>query len=268
MEEEMSIMVRERKRWLKKRKEENRRVDDGGGRRRQWWWCGKMFKHEGDMKFDVFKFDSSHHCDKEYEMYQEEDEDEDEEDEDKHLSQYYFECTIRQYCLSRGKGFFDEEAAYKDMDLSDSHFICSIRSYSLSKHFLCIPRQFAIKNRLSDRKYLRESSSLQPEVKKKRSKAKRKLLPQVSVDANSHFISTIKPYTINNPVLRREMILIDEKRRSWSVWIGRTGHHFAIKRGWTQYNKFKWYSSRRYKFELTNNDTIPIVHFHCKYSGN
>ncbi|XP_015065118.1 B3 domain-containing protein REM5-like [Solanum pennellii] len=42
-----------------------------------------VFKHEGDMEFDVFKFDSSHHCDKEYAMYQEEDEDEDEEDEDK-----------------------------------------------------------------------------------------------------------------------------------------------------------------------------------------
>ncbi|KAK4729172.1 hypothetical protein R3W88_022160 [Solanum pinnatisectum] len=233
------------------------------------------------------------------------------------------------------------------MDLSDSHFICTIRPYCLSKHCLCIPKQFAIENRLNDRKCkiimkdkqrswtfnvytngqttyigngwrefcitnclkegdrlmfeiiskgetplfrihdLRGSSSLQPEVKKKKSNAKRKLMPQVSasasVDANSHFISTIKPYTINNPVLylpmdfvksnglmrRRGMILIDEKRRSWSVWLGKKGHHFAIKRGWTQFRNANGIQvGGTYKFELTNNGTIPIVHFHCKYSGN
>ncbi|XP_049376776.1 B3 domain-containing protein REM17-like [Solanum stenotomum] len=436
---EHAILTRGGKKWLVKAN--GRRLEEGSWKEFVEELNLKLgdvlvFKHEGDMKFDVSIFDSSHHCDKEYAKYEDEDEDEDENvTHDKHLSQSYFECTIRQYCLSKGfmwipkhfavangfikgnkkygliiidetqtklwnlmlkscntkvyvadgwgkfsadnclkegdrimfevvtngetpiwrsrvtsnaetpisKGLCNKEAA-KDMDLSDSHFICTIRPYCLSKHFLCIPKQFAVKNRLNDRKYkiivmdkqrswtfnvytnsqytyigsgwrefcitnclkegdrlmfeivskgetpifrihdLRGSSSLQPEVKKKKSKAKRTLMPQVSgSDANSHFISTIKPYTINNPVLylpmdfvksnglmrRREMILINEKRRSWSVWLRKTGHHFAIKRGWTQFRNANGIQvGDTYKFELTNNGTIPIVHFHCKYSGN
>ncbi|KAM3266553.1 hypothetical protein P3L10_003547 [Capsicum annuum] len=103
-----------------------------------------------------------------------------------------------------------------------------------------------------------------------------------SVDANSHFISTFKPYTIKHPTLylpldfsksnglmdKSEMILVDGKQRSWSAWLGRTGHHFGILRGWTQFKKANGVQvGETYKFELTNNGTIPIVHFHCKYSG-
>ncbi|KAF3627152.1 hypothetical protein FXO38_23625 [Capsicum annuum] len=103
-----------------------------------------------------------------------------------------------------------------------------------------------------------------------------------SVDANSHFMSTFKPYTIKHPTLylpldfsksnglmdKSEMILVDGKQRSWLVWLGRTGHHFGILRGWTQFKKANGVQvGETYKFELTNNGTIPIVHFHCKYSG-
>ncbi|WMV40360.1 hypothetical protein MTR67_033745 [Solanum verrucosum] len=70
-----------------------------------------------------------------------------------------------------------------------------------------------------------------------------------SADANPHFISTIKPYTFtkallylpmdfvksNGLMIRSEMVLIDKKQRSWSVWLGRTGQQFGIKRGWTQF---------------------------------
>lgn len=103
-----------------------------------------------------------------------------------------------------------------------------------------------------------------------------------SADANLHFISTIKPYTISKSILyipmdfvksnglmsRSEMILVDEKQRSWSVWLGRMGHHFGIKRGWVQFRKANGVQvGDTCKFELTNNGTIPIVHFHCKHSG-
>ncbi|KAF3670457.1 putative B3 domain-containing protein REM15-like [Capsicum annuum] len=77
--------------------------------------------------------------------------------------------------------------------------------------------------------------------------------PESQLDAstyvyvNCHFISTIKPYTIKNPTLylpldfvksnglmdESEMILVNEKQRSWSVWLGQTGHHFGILKGWT-----------------------------------
>ncbi|KAM3249284.1 hypothetical protein P3L10_011053 [Capsicum annuum] len=77
------------------------------------------------------------------------------------------------------------------------------------------------------------------------------LAASTSVDVNSHFISTIKPYTIKNPTLylpldfvksnglmdKSEMILVDEKQRSWSMWLRRTGHHFGILRGWTLFKK-------------------------------
>ncbi|MCD7446390.1 hypothetical protein HAX54_005998 [Datura stramonium] len=103
-----------------------------------------------------------------------------------------------------------------------------------------------------------------------------------SADANPHFISTIKPYTITKAILyfpmdfvksnglmsRSEMILVDEKQRSWSVWLGKMERHFGIKRGWAQFRKANGVQvGDTCKFELTNNDTIPIVHFHCKHSG-
>ncbi|PHU21531.1 hypothetical protein BC332_06638 [Capsicum chinense] len=116
---------------------------------------------------------------------------------------------------------------------------------------------------------LRGSPSLQAEVKTKKLDAERmsdkglrlktsstttpesQLAASTSVDVNSHFISTIKPYTIKNPTLclpldfvksnglmdKSEMILVDEKQRSWSMWLGRTGHHFGILRGWTLFKK-------------------------------
>ncbi|PHT85613.1 hypothetical protein T459_07719 [Capsicum annuum] len=117
---------------------------------------------------------------------------------------------------------------------------------------------------------LRGSPSLQAEVQTKKLDAERmsdkglrlktsstttpesQLAASTSVDVNSHFISTIKPYTIKNPTLKylpldfvksnglmdkSEMILVDEKQRSWSMWLRRTGHHFGILRGWTLFKK-------------------------------
>ncbi|KAG5589108.1 hypothetical protein H5410_039622 [Solanum commersonii] len=405
---EHAILTRGGKKWLVK--VNGRRLEEGSWKEFVEELNLKLgdvlvFKHEGDMKFDVSIFDSSHHCDKEYAKYEDEDENENV-SHDKHLSQSYFECTIRQYCLSKGflwipkhfavaNGFIKGNKKYGLIIIDETQTklwnlmlkSCNTKVYvadgwgkfsadnclkegdrimfevvtngetpiwrsrvtsnaetPISKGFSnkeAAKDMDLIKNRLNDRKYkiivkdkqrswtfnvytnsqytyigsgwhefcitncLKEgdrlmfeiiskgetpifrihgNSSLQPEVKKKKSNAKRKLMPQVaastSVDANSHFISTIKPYTINNPVLylpmdfvksnglmrRREMILINEKRRSWSVWLGKTGHHFAIKRGWTQFRNANGIQvGDTYKFELTNNGTIPIVHFHCEY---
>ncbi|KAM3270690.1 B3 domain-containing protein REM17-like [Capsicum chacoense] len=259
-----------------------------------------------------------------------------------------------------GKTFSNVEAV-KDANLSHSHFTCTIKPYCLSKHFVCIPKQFAQENRLYNRKWeiivrdeqrswtfnvytcnkityfgrgwhefcltnclkegdrllfeivsngelpifrfhdLRESPSLKPEFKKEKLDAERmsdkrilalrpsgtfnlksQVAASTSADANLDFISIIKPYAIRNPVLylridfaksnglmdKHEMIIVDEKRRSWSVWIGRIDEfHFGIKRGWTQFRKENGVQvGDTYRFELTNNGTIPAVHFHCKYS--
>ncbi|PHT39983.1 hypothetical protein CQW23_18837 [Capsicum baccatum] len=194
-----------------------------------------IFRHEGDMEFDVSIFDSTHCVTKyvEYmqiveekdkkvedkneddEVVEDENDEEDEDDEaythDKPFGQSHFEFTIRQYCLSKGKTFSNVEAV-KDANLSHSHFICTIKPYCLSKHFVYLPMDFAKSNGLMD---------------------------------------------------KHEMIIVDEKRRSWSVWIGRIDEfHFGIKRGWTQFRKENGVQvGDTYRFELTNNGTIPVVHF-------
>ncbi|MCD9646726.1 hypothetical protein HAX54_036880 [Datura stramonium] len=99
-----------------------------------------------------------------------------------------------------------------------------------------------------------------------------------STDANPHFISTIKSYSITISALylpmafakstglmngRCEMILIDGKHRSWSMWLGPIGKHFGIKRGWRKFIKANGFRvGDTYKFELINNGKIPIAYVH------
>ncbi|XP_015168722.1 putative B3 domain-containing protein REM15 [Solanum tuberosum] len=144
---------------------------------------------------------------------------------------------------------------------------------------------------------LRESPFLQAEVKKKDLDAERMSdkdamletsdvstpKSQEAADANPHFISTIKPYTLRFPVLylpiafaksnglldKRELIIMDEKRRSWSMCLGQIDkRHFGIKKGWRKFIEANGVQvGETYKFELINNGKIPIVHFHCKYEA-
>ncbi|XP_055819902.1 B3 domain-containing protein REM10-like isoform X2 [Solanum dulcamara] len=319
-----------------------------------------IFRHEGDMEFEVAVFDSSC-CEREYEQGvhgREEGKVCIVEESSKKLE---FKEKSKPNIKKSGKGFANVEAAYKDMHLSHSHFICTIRPYCLSKHCLCIPKQFAQENRLNDRKCviimrdeqrswtfslytsgkntfigngwrefclmncfkegdilkfeivsngetpifrfhdLRGSPFLQDEVKKENLDAERmsdkdfrlktsdvttrksQVAASTSANANPHFISTIKPYTLRCPVLylpmafaksnglldRHEFILVDEKQRSWSMWLGRIDNgHFGIKKGWRKFIKANGVQlGDTYKFELINNGTIPIVHFHCKYEA-
>ncbi|XP_047268650.1 B3 domain-containing protein REM10-like [Capsicum annuum] len=103
-----------------------------------------------------------------------------------------------------------------------------------------------------------------------------------SADANPHFISTIKHYTFTKAILKfeqylpkgftksngmmdkHEMILVDEKQRSWTVWLGKMDpRHFGIKCGWPQFRKANGVQvGDTYMFELTDNGTIPIMHVH------
>ncbi|XP_025888305.2 putative B3 domain-containing protein REM15 [Solanum lycopersicum] len=315
-----------------------------------------IFRHEGDMEFEVAVFDSSC-CEREYEqgVHVHGGEEEEacivEESSKKLKSKEKPKRKVKK----SGKGFSNVKAAYKDKHLSRSHFICTIRPYCLSKYCLCIPKQFAQENSLRNRKCeiivrdeqrswtfgvhtngkntfigsgwhefsrtkclkegdilmfeivsngetpifrfhdLRESPFLQDEVKKKDSDAERMSdedatletsdvttpKSQEAADANPHFISTIKPYTLRFPVLylpiafaksnglldKRELIIMDEKRRSWSMCLGQIDkYHFGIKKGWRKFIEANGVQvGDTYKFELINNGTIPLVHFHCKY---
>ncbi|XP_059315662.1 putative B3 domain-containing protein REM15 [Lycium ferocissimum] len=148
---------------------------------------------------------------------------------------------------------------------------------------------------------LRANASLQPKAKKPNLDAKRVSTQSLSIEtsdmtapkaqvststsanANPHFISTIKRYAIRRPFLylpiafaksngllnrRCEMILKDEKQRSWSVQLQPRGLKFIISRGWTEFRKANDVQlGDTYKFELINNGTIPVAYFHCKYPG-
>ncbi|PHU26819.1 hypothetical protein BC332_05151 [Capsicum chinense] len=101
-----------------------------------------------------------------------------------------------------------------------------------------------------------------------------------SADANPHFISTIKRYTFTKAILclpkgfaksnglmdKHEMILVDEKQRLWTVWLGKMDpRRFGIKSGWPQFRKANGVQvGDTYMFELTDNGTIPIMHVHCE----
>ncbi|KAK4729175.1 hypothetical protein R3W88_022163 [Solanum pinnatisectum] len=315
-----------------------------------------IFRHEGDMEFEVAVFDSSC-CEREYEQGVHGREEEKVCIVEESSKKLKFKEKPKPNIKKSGKGFSNVKAAYKDMHLSRSHFICTIRPYCLTKYCLCIPKQFARENRLIDRRCeiivrdeqrswtfgvhtsgkntfigsgwhefchtkclekgdilmfeivsngetpvfrfhdLRESPFLQAEVKKKDLDAERMSdedamletsdvstpKSQEAADANPHFISTIKPYTLRFPVLylpmafaksnglldKRELIIMDEKRRSWSMCLGQIDkHHFGIKKGWRKFIEANGVQvGDTYKFELINNGTIPIVHFHCKYEA-
>lgn len=105
-----------------------------------------------------------------------------------------------------------------------------------------------------------------------------------ATDANPHFISIIKPYSIFKHFLyiplafaksngwmnrRFEMILMDEQQRSWPVQLGPVSDdHIGIHIGW---QKFKEANDVQvgdiYRFELINNEKIPAAYFHRIYSG-
>ncbi|XP_059305792.1 B3 domain-containing protein REM8-like isoform X1 [Lycium ferocissimum] len=103
-------------------------------------------------------------------------------------------------------------------------------------------------------------------------------------EANPHFISIIKPYSISNHFLyiplafaksngwmnrRCKMILMDEQGRSWSVRLGPiSDQQVGIHRGWQKFREANDVQvGDTYRFELINNKEIPVAYFHRKYSG-
>ncbi|XP_059305827.1 B3 domain-containing protein REM10-like isoform X1 [Lycium ferocissimum] len=80
-----------------------------------------VFKHEGDMEFEVSIFHSSH-CEREYAEHLQEEKDE------------------------------DKEAVTLDKSFGQSHCECIIRQYSLLRGYMCLPQQFIKMNGLTNKK--------------------------------------------------------------------------------------------------------------------
>ncbi|PHT40035.1 hypothetical protein CQW23_18889 [Capsicum baccatum] len=131
---------------------------------------------------------------------------------------------------------------------------------------------------------LRANASLHPEGKKpnldaKRVSSRRKetnVLASTSANADGHFVTIIKPYSVIRPLLylpmafarpnglmrRTKMILRDEKGRSWSVQLGPLGPRFGITKGWRQFREANAVQvGDTYKFELIDNGMIPVAYF-------
>nr|GMD26331.1 B3 domain-containing protein REM10-like [Ipomoea batatas] len=101
---------------------------------------------------------------------------------------------------------------------------------------------------------------------------------------NPHFVATIKPYCLRKSHLylplefarsnglmaeeKREMILRDDKERSWPVVLGTMGRHVSLLRGWQAFRMAKGLKEGdAYKFELIKSGKKPIAKFHCHFSG-
>ncbi|XP_060179537.1 B3 domain-containing protein REM10-like isoform X2 [Lycium barbarum] len=291
-----------------------------------------VFRHEGNMEFEITIFDSSH-CDREYAEYLQEEKEAHTVEET--CKKFEFKDKPNSNIMSTRKAFPKEESATYN-SFGQSHFKCPVRSYFLSKGYLRLPKKFATANGLINKKSviirdgrqrswnlrlathnsivhvggvgefciandLKEGDYMSFEVVANGEKPIWKFhvidltlktldvttrISQIpastSADANPHFISTIKPYTPTKAILylpmdfvklnglmnRSEMILVDEKQRLWLAQLGRMQRHFGITSGWRQFEKANGVQvGDTYKFELINNGTIPIVHFHCKYTG-
>ncbi|KAM3266541.1 putative B3 domain-containing protein REM15 [Capsicum annuum] len=142
---------------------------------------------------------------------------------------------------------------------SDGHsnFVCTIKPYSLTYGFL-MERHLYGNSLLLLMNSSEEVSGHLKAVAGRRVKTpdvaalKLQVPASTSADANPHFISIIKSYSITNSALYLptafakstglmsggcEIILIDEKHRSWSMWLGRMDCHFGIRRGWDKFLK-------------------------------
>ncbi|XP_070047909.1 B3 domain-containing protein REM10-like isoform X2 [Nicotiana tabacum] len=86
-----------------------------------------VFRHEGNMEFEVTIFDSSH-CDREYAEYMLDEEE------------------------ANNVEFKDKPSAEADTHnpFGQSHFLCTVRPYCL-KGYLCIPTRFAAENGLTNK---------------------------------------------------------------------------------------------------------------------
>ncbi|KAK4374083.1 hypothetical protein RND71_004760 [Anisodus tanguticus] len=99
-----------------------------------------VFRHEGNMEFEVSIFDSSH-CDREYAEYLQE------EGRVNNVEENSKKDKPNPNIMSTRKAFPKEESA-SHSSFSQSHFKCAVRLYFLSKGYLRLPKKFAMENGL------------------------------------------------------------------------------------------------------------------------
>ncbi|XP_070019456.1 B3 domain-containing protein REM10-like [Nicotiana sylvestris] len=110
-----------------------------------------VFRHEGNMEFEVSIFDSSH-CDREYSEYLRQQQEEANNVEEISKKFEFKEKPSRGIKLSINEDSSHAEAATYEKPFGQSHFVCTIQPYCLFRGYLSLPRQFAKANGLSNKK--------------------------------------------------------------------------------------------------------------------
>ncbi|KAM3285602.1 putative B3 domain-containing protein REM15 isoform X1 [Capsicum chacoense] len=107
-----------------------------------------IFRHEGDMEFEVSIFDSSH-CDREYAEYLQEEEGCDNVEETS--KNFKFKGKSKLCIMSSSKVFTHADAGTHN-PCAQSHFECTVSRYCISNNYLRLPKQFAMENGLINKK--------------------------------------------------------------------------------------------------------------------
>ncbi|KAM3379347.1 B3 domain-containing protein REM8 [Capsicum galapagoense] len=107
-----------------------------------------IFRHEGDMEFEVSIFDSSH-CDREYAEYLQEEEGCDNVEETS--KNFKFKGKSKLCIMSSSKAFTHADAGTHN-PCGQSHFECTVSRYCISNSYLRLPKQFAMENGLINKK--------------------------------------------------------------------------------------------------------------------
>ncbi|XP_049376775.1 B3 domain-containing protein REM10-like, partial [Solanum stenotomum] len=107
-----------------------------------------VFRHEGDMEFEVSIFDSSH-CDREYAEYLQQEAGFNNVEET--CNKFKFEGKSNLCIMSSGEAFPCAEAdTYNPCSLS--HFECIVKPYCVTHSYLRLPKLFAMENGLFNKK--------------------------------------------------------------------------------------------------------------------
>ncbi|XP_049376778.1 B3 domain-containing protein REM10-like [Solanum stenotomum] len=173
-----------------------------------------VFRHEGNMEFEVSIFDSTY-CDREYAectQIQEQDEDEDEdEDEVQEEGDTSINDKPNPCIMSSNRAFLDTEEV-------STHFVFTVKPYCLTNGYFRLPKKFALAN---------------------------------------GFVKTC------------DLIIRDERQRSWNLRLTAYGSEIYIVGGWKEFRDANCLKvGDRRMFEVVTNGEKPVWKFHDKPSPN
>ncbi|XP_009612433.1 B3 domain-containing protein REM10-like isoform X1 [Nicotiana tomentosiformis] len=265
-----------------------------------------VFRHEGNMEFDVSIF-GSNHCEREYAEYLEEGE----------------VHTVEE--TSKNFEFKDAAAALHN-PFGQSYFICTVKPYCVTNGFLRLPKQFAWANGLANKKCgliirderqrswdlrlttygsqvymggrwgefraandIKVGNYIMFEVVSNGEQPVWKFhgKPNPSINSSSkafpHFVCTIRPYCLSNDLLciprqfahanglinkKCDLIIRDERQRSWSLRLRSFGTGVCIKGGWHDFRDTNCLKEGDHiVFEVVTNGEKPIWQFRRNISG-